>query len=92
MTSIDGISPVDIGANQIPFGLVLTENICLMSAGVGSEHMVSIDVICVRPTSPRVIRRESKRIKVLGDSDDRRETVVAGEHGGRLEGLVALET
>lgn len=63
-----------------------------MSACVGSEHVIPVDVICVCPTSPRMIGWKPQRIKVLSDGDCRREAIVSGEPGGRLKGLRAFET
>ena len=91
MAPINSISPVDVRANQIPFGLVLTEDVYLMSACVGSEHVVPVDIVCVRPTSPRMVGLEPQRIKVLSDCNYRREAVVSGKPGGRLKGLCAFE-
>lgn len=92
MAPINSISSVDVRANQISFSLVLTEDVCLMSACVGSEHIFTVDVICICPTSPRMVGRESQRVKVLSDGDYRREVVVCCKPGGRLKGLCAFET
>ena len=59
---------------------------------MGSEHIVPVDVVCVCPTPSRMVSWESQRIKVLSDSNRRREVVVSGKGGRRLEGFCALET
>lgn len=92
MASVDGISPVDVRADQIPFGLVLTEDIRLMSACVGSKDVVPVDVICVCPTSPGMVGWKPQRIEVLSDGDCRMEAVVRGKRGGRLKGFRTFET
>ena len=63
-----------------------------MGACVGSEHVVLVDVICVCPTSPRMVGWKPQRIKVLRDGDCGMEAIVRGELGGRLKGLRAFET
>lgn len=92
MASVDSISSVDVRANQIPFGLVLTEDVCLMSARVGSEYVVPVDIIRVCPASPRMVGWKPQRVKVLSDCDCRTEAVVCGKPGGRLKRFRAFET
>jgi hypothetical protein len=92
VASVNGISPVDVGADQIPFGLVLAKNIFLVRTCVGSKHCIPINVICVCPTPPGVVRGESQRIEVLSDGHNGREVVVCGKSGRRQKRLRPLET
>ena len=43
---------------------------------MGPQNSVFVEIVGISSTPTRVVRWEAKRIEVLGDGDDGRETVV----------------
>lgn len=55
MTPVNGIPPVDIRAYRKPPAHALPEDIRLMRARVGSQHIVLVDVIGIGTIPTRVV-------------------------------------
>ena len=55
MTPVDGIPPVDVCTNGVAIAIRLAKNIRLMSAGVGPEDSILVDVVRICSTSTRMI-------------------------------------
>ena len=55
MTPVDGIPPVDVCADGVAITFCLAKNIRLMSAGVGPEDCVLVDIVRIFSTSTRMI-------------------------------------
>lgn len=76
MTSIDGISSVNIRADRIPVARILAKDIRLVGAGVGPQNGVFVDVVCVCPAAARMIGGEVEGVEVLRYGDDGGKGVV----------------
>ena len=55
MTPIDGIPPVDVRADGVTVAFRLAKDIGLMSAGVGPQNRVLVDIVRICSTSTGMI-------------------------------------
>lgn len=78
MTPVDRIPPVYIRADRVSLANVVPEYLCFMSACVGSQHCVLINVVGIGATSARMIYRKAEGIEILSNRDDWMKTVVVG--------------
>lgn len=76
MTSVDGISAVNICTDEISFARVCLEDVGLVGASVRSQDGVLIDIVGVRLAPPGMIRWKAERIEVLICGDYRKEGVM----------------
>jgi hypothetical protein len=65
MASVNGISAVDICADEIAFALVCSKDVGLVGAGVCPQNGILVDIIGVCLASPWVMRWKAERIEVL---------------------------
>ena len=55
MTPVDSISSIDICADCISLAFVASKYVCLMSARMGSENCVLIDIVSIGTASTGVV-------------------------------------
>src|SRR6266487_5880620 len=59
MTSVNGITTIDVRTNQVSVALISFESVCLVSTGVGTQDSIFVDVVCVCTTAAWVVYREA---------------------------------
>lgn len=78
MTSVNGISPVDVSTDSVSLAFIVSKSVCLVSRCMGPEASVFVDVIGICAAPAWVVCRKAKRIEILGNGDDGGERVVVG--------------
>lgn len=76
MAAIDRISSVHIRTYEKPFAFIPAKGICLVRAGVGTQHGIFVDIVCVRPAPAWMVLGEFERIEVLVCRYDWKEIVM----------------